>query len=254
MPRLRMPLFILLVAGPIPPILAVDGVVLIDQNRAMAGGVTPGDTPGFPVTISARGSYRLSSNLTVPGAAVTAIDITSHFVTIDLNGFSIIGGVDCSGMAQPCAGGTGAFNDAGVRGGSPLEPLFNITIRNGTIQGIDGIGVSLFGDSLLIECLKVRSNNRDGIRVRREGSIQNNVVIRHNNIQLNGGSGIVVDNGFVSENVVSQNRSVGISQRANSGGSFVTRNLVTFNGVVGISVRTGAEVSENVIRCNPGCP
>ena len=26
---------------------AVDGVILIDQNRALAGGITPGDAPGF---------------------------------------------------------------------------------------------------------------------------------------------------------------------------------------------------------------
>ena len=43
--------------------LAVDGVTLIDQNKALAGSVTPGDTPGFPVTISQPGSYRLSGNL-----------------------------------------------------------------------------------------------------------------------------------------------------------------------------------------------
>ncbi len=43
----------------VSPAGAVDGVVLIDQNRALAGNVTPGDTPGFPVTISLSGSYRL---------------------------------------------------------------------------------------------------------------------------------------------------------------------------------------------------
>jgi hypothetical protein len=31
--------------------LAVDSVILIDQNKAMADNVTPGDTPGFPVSI-----------------------------------------------------------------------------------------------------------------------------------------------------------------------------------------------------------
>jgi hypothetical protein len=67
---------------------AVDGVVLIDQARAMAGNVTPGDAPGFPVTITLTGSYKLSGNLTVPDGNTTAIDIRSSFVTIDLNGFS----------------------------------------------------------------------------------------------------------------------------------------------------------------------
>ena len=46
--------------------LAVDGVILIDQNRALAGNVTPGDTPGLPVSITQPGSYKLSGNLTLP--------------------------------------------------------------------------------------------------------------------------------------------------------------------------------------------
>ena len=40
---------------------AVDGVVLIDQNHALAGNITPGDGPGFPVTLSQPGSYRLTA-------------------------------------------------------------------------------------------------------------------------------------------------------------------------------------------------
>ena len=51
----------------------VDGVVYIDQNRAAAGGITPGDLAGFPVTIAQSGSYRLSGNLTVPDLNTTAI-------------------------------------------------------------------------------------------------------------------------------------------------------------------------------------
>ena len=81
------------------PIYAVDGVVLINQSAALAGNVTPGDTPGFPVTISVSGSYRLSSNLIVsdPNANTDGIDISADNVTIDLNGFSIFGPVVCSG-------------------------------------------------------------------------------------------------------------------------------------------------------------
>jgi hypothetical protein len=51
-----------LLAGVSMSTWAVDGVVLIDQNKALAGSVTPGDTPGFPVTISLPGSYRVLSN------------------------------------------------------------------------------------------------------------------------------------------------------------------------------------------------
>src|SRR5688572_25403327 len=76
--------------------LAVDGVILIDQNRALAGNVTPGDTPGFPVTISLPGSYRLSSNLTVSNMTTSAVLITTNDVTLDLNGFTIKGPNVCS--------------------------------------------------------------------------------------------------------------------------------------------------------------
>jgi hypothetical protein len=74
-------------------VYAVDGVILIDQNHALAGGLTPGDAPGFPIPISQFGSYRLSGNLTVPDTNTTAIAITANHVTIDRNGFAIIGHV-----------------------------------------------------------------------------------------------------------------------------------------------------------------
>jgi hypothetical protein len=85
--RLALPL---LLAGHATSAYAVDGVVLIDQNRALAGNVTPGDLPGFPVTLSQPGSYRLSSNLTV-SVSLTGILATADGITIDPNGFSIIG-------------------------------------------------------------------------------------------------------------------------------------------------------------------
>src|SRR5688572_28472467 len=74
---------------------AVDGQIANTQARAMAGGITPGDTPGFPVTITQPGSYVLSGNLTVPvesaGGQTLAIRIAADGVWLDLNGFSIIG-------------------------------------------------------------------------------------------------------------------------------------------------------------------
>src|SRR4026209_2374588 len=69
-----------------------DGV-LITQARAIAGGVTPGDTPGFPVTITQPGLYKFAGNLQVPAgtASVTKIGIetTVPDVTIDLNGYRL---------------------------------------------------------------------------------------------------------------------------------------------------------------------
>ena len=70
----------------------------INQGQALAGGITPGDAPGFPVTLSAPGHYRLTGNLLPPATCgVHGIEVTSRLVTIDLNGFAIIGpGTGCS--------------------------------------------------------------------------------------------------------------------------------------------------------------
>src|ERR1043165_6038008 len=100
----------------IPSAYAVDGIILIDQNRALAGNVTPGDTPGFPITLSQAGSYRLSGNLSVP-VDTDALLIAADHITIDLNGFSIIGQ------------GTGA--EFGIT--SLAVEHADISIRNGTI-------------------------------------------------------------------------------------------------------------------------
>src|SRR5438128_1949460 len=87
--QLRCLLSAVALAGLSCNLYAVDGVILIDQNRALAGNLTPGDGPGFPVTISQPGSYGLSSNLTVP-LGNHGIEITADGVTLDLNGFGIL--------------------------------------------------------------------------------------------------------------------------------------------------------------------
>src|SRR4051812_6036205 len=91
-------------------VYGAEGVTLIDQKTALSGKVTESDTPGFPVTISAPGSYRLSSNLVVPDAATTAIQITADNVSLDLGGFSIIGPNTCTPSPVHCtfSGGGGS--------------------------------------------------------------------------------------------------------------------------------------------------
>src|SRR5262249_22472005 len=88
---------------------AEDGLTLIDQKAVMAGKVTAGDAPGFPVTISQPGSYRLSGNLVVPDPGTTAVEITADNVTLDLNGFAIMGPNVCLPNPTRCtvSGGAG---------------------------------------------------------------------------------------------------------------------------------------------------
>lgn len=149
------------------PVLGSDGVVEINQTRAEAGGVTPGDTPGFPVTIDTPGSYRLTSNLDVRGTAVpentTGIEVTAVGVTIDLNGFAILGPVTCTANnAYPttlsCSptGGSGT----GIAGLDLTGATFQSTrVRNGSIVGMGGPGVI----ALEVADLSVHSSGGIGI-------------------------------------------------------------------------------------------
>src|SRR5215472_16787685 len=84
---------------------AVDGVLEINQVCATGPGCFPGDSAGLPVTITTAGSYRLTSNLTVPNATTDGIDVNADNVTIDLNGFIILG---------PCVGSPCSPTGAGV--------------------------------------------------------------------------------------------------------------------------------------------
>ena len=48
---------------------AVDGVIEINQASVFIGGVSPGNNPGFSVSLTVAGSYRLTGNLDVSAEA-----------------------------------------------------------------------------------------------------------------------------------------------------------------------------------------
>jgi hypothetical protein len=176
------------------------------------------------VTISEPGSYRLGSNLIVPNSNTNAIVITNSHVTLDLNGFAILGPTDCSGGNNPCANkGTG---NGVTTGGFNAPPQFNITVRNGTIQGMGDAGIDLEGDSHLVEYLHVRSVGGIGIHV--SASVdQGQAIVQHNTVQRNL-YGIRVTHGLIRNNVVSTNALAGIDI---FGSAHVSNNLVSRNQV-----------------------
>ncbi len=111
------------------PAVAADGVIEISQTTAIAGGTTLGDGPGFPITLSQRGAYRLTSNLTLPDQNAIGIDVTIDGVSIDLNGFAIVGPVVCSGVPVTSCLPAGVATGIGIRGPD------HVSVRNGTIRG-----------------------------------------------------------------------------------------------------------------------
>lgn len=139
---------------------ATDGVIEINMARATAGGVTTGDTPNFPVTISQSGSYRLTSNLTVADVNTDAIDVNVGDVTIDLNGFAIIGPTVCSGT-PPALACTPTGSGIGINGGTHNR----ITVRNGSVKGMGFSGVELVGSYERIENVRVSQTGNLGMYI-----------------------------------------------------------------------------------------
>ncbi len=180
--------------------MAVDGVTLIDQNKALAGGVTPADIPGFPITISQGGSYRLSGNLTVPDSNTDAILVTAPNVTIALNGFSILGPNVCTRPASllglDC---TASGSGVGVNAPSAVD----VVVTNGTIRGM--------GSSALVVT---------GVAGGGPNRVEKIIAVS------NGGTGIVVRNGVVINSAASLNRVHGIGvETGRVTGSYSTNNL-----------------------------
>jgi hypothetical protein len=136
--------------------LAAEGLIEINQARALAGDVTPGDTPGFPVVISESGSYVLTGDLDLRAEAkpadTTAILITADFVWLDLNGFSIIGPFACAG-APPTQTGTGD----GIASASS-----HVTVTGGHVRGVGRDAISLGANARVYDVV-VTCSGRTGI-------------------------------------------------------------------------------------------
>lgn len=205
------------------PSFAVDGVIEINQARALAGGVTPGDAAGFPVTLSLPGSYRLTSNLTVD-ENTTAIEISSGHLSIDLNGFEISGPNACSTTSfTPPLNINCTLSGTGI-GISAPNPFDDISIRNGGIRGMGNRGVSLNPSyQHHLENLSVSHNGDRGISA-------GNGVYRGNKVILNKGYGILGDDGIYSDNFVGFNDIDGI----NGKNAVFSGNTSSHNGASGI--------------------
>jgi len=217
------------------PAHAGDGVLEINQTCATQTGCFPGDSAGFPVTISVSGtSYRLTSSLLVPDANTDGINFSTSLITnvsIDLGGFEIKGPVVCS-IPPACTPNTGS--GSGIEGFGTGNRA--ISVRNGSITGMGNFGI-LLGEQSMIEDMRIRQNRSTGI------ALFNGSIVSNSNVQYNGGDGIGIANGGrVSGCVAMGNGDDGI--------------VITFSGVVegstaydnvgsGIEGSSGVTISDN---------
>ena len=164
---------------------AGDGVIEINAARAAAGGVTGSDTPGFPVTISEPGSYRLTSNLIGSASNLSVIQVHSSWVEIDLNGFSLSGGL------------------RGIDGSSGST---DVAVFGGSVHGMAETGIWLAGAGARVRNVRAIGNGVIGILLDKAGG-----VVVDSIAVGNGSSGIVVHRGAVRGCVVANNGARGIS-------------------------------------------
>jgi hypothetical protein len=145
--------------------LGMIGYLLLTGGFAEAWIVQLGAPPGnsYPVVISAPGSYELIANLE-PVAVQDAIDIKADNVTLNLNGFSIIG--------------------ASGRGTAISSSNNNIVVSNGAVLNISG-GIDL-GDNCGVRNVRVL-----GVALTR-GSVGSIICGIHSAIE-----DVLVDNGGI---------------------------------------------------------
>lgn len=203
----------LLATAPVSAVTIDNGIVLITQADALAGGVTPGDTPGFPVTISVGGSYRLASNLTVT-TLVNGIEVRANEVTIDMAGFTLAG----SGVGR---NGITSFNRS-------------MTVQNGTVRGFTLDGVRTIATQMTVDRMRIVANGRAGVLEfdGDEDVTDTNLVVTNSSIIDNGGNGIFCGGSCQIEgNTISKNLSEAIRVL---GVGHVLGNLIYRNGDEGI--------------------
>ena len=180
----------------------------------------------LPYTISSGGSYYVTTNLTGLGGSSKGVTISSGNVTLDLNGFALLG---VPGSAE-CVFISGSYT--------------NITVRNGTIGGWGNGGVNAYFTgvprNLVFERLTISGNSGFGI-------ISQGPNIIRDCLSQNNGTGIASYGGLIS-GCVARDNSIGIIAY----GSCLVRDCqAAFNSSGGISLFDNSTVSGCNVLGNP---
>jgi hypothetical protein len=107
----------------------------------------------FGTTLTAPGSYYLTTNLVSGASTNDGILVRANNVTIDLNGFSIIS------TTAP-----GSDSPAGIRIDGSLSPISNVTVCNGRITGFDrAVRVQNSFSNIIVDNIHSANCRRAGI-------------------------------------------------------------------------------------------
>ena len=168
-------------------------------------------------TISQSGSYYLTGNIT--GVIDKhGIEITASDVTVDLNGYALIG----------------PGNAVGTIGDGIYTTGLQVTVSNGSVSNWRSNGIYLFGQSSQVRNVKSTNNGGDGISVRYNSTVTDCIAVDNN------GKGIAAnDYSLVSKCAANENGNAGIYSGMNSVISYST---AYGNGNAGIIADDGSTV------------
>ena len=220
-------------------------IVALLATRAYGGPLDPTGPPSstlpqvepripidhVPFTISAAGSYFLTRDVTGPANTGDGITIASDDVTLDLNGFSVIG----------TAADTSQVHGFGITVSS--VPRHNIVIRNGVVRDWNYGIVGDRAHQSRIDGVRAYNNKWEGIRGGTDTTITDC------SSASNGEFGIESFGGTVQHCEVDGNTSAGIFVTDNS---IVKDNSVHNNLFDGIDVANNADVEGNSIIASGG--
>ena len=233
------------------PCLASEGVIEISQAIVE-------DTGGFPFTITSSGSYRLTTNLSVPSDS--GIVVEAGDVTIDLNGFSIVG--TGGGAAKGLSGRKGFVETGGIRG----EAGTTVRVLNGAVSGFP-VGILLRGLANEVKMVTAHSNgvgmvvwpseSKGGPPTGQQGGTIENCKA-FDNLDGMHGFGITVTDFVATDNeqngINCQDCSITNSLLTNNGNNGIEcsdckirDSRISGNGTLGIGVENGGLVTGNTI-------
>lgn len=189
-----------------------DGVIEIHQ-ACVATGCFDGDAPGYPVEITASGSYRLTSNLRYTGVATLSsmVSISADRVSLDFNGHDVVANTECPPFPQVC-------NQDRVDQGIVITGA-DVSIRNGTVNGFALDCIAAFDvegtRGMVLEDLRVRDCGRTCVVARGTSS-------RVERLSVNDCDEIgVAGSGLIKDTVIQNTGGLGIQGGLCSGNALI---------------------------------
>lgn len=212
-------------AGPIAP--THKSLTEIEPRIAIGPATTPGDGDSVR-RITQSGSYYMTGTISATSGRA-GIEVTASGVTIDMNGFEIVGA-------------------AGSLSGIRATSLSMLTIRNGTIRNCGGDGIAAGGvTDVSLDGVVLRINSGNGATLSHSARVTNCTA------SSNGGHGLLMNGGCVVTTCVAFGNAgtgFGVTPQAEGGIAAFSDCVSRSNGDSGFAIHSGVAIANCTAAAN----